>query len=125
MPFCYSPWSNIDISPTGAITPCCKFQTAGYPTFNLQNNSIDEYKNSIFLKEIKQEFTNFLRKYTPIHRCLMECTGVYHIPVYHHLQQHYEGTQTRIVAMNPLLLNRRISDLGTKEDKADRSDLLP
>jgi len=70
-----------------------------------------------------QEFTNFLRKYSPVHRCLMECTGVYHIPVYHHLQNQYEGTQTRIVAMNPLLLNRRISDLGTKEDKADARGL--
>ena len=59
MPFCYSPWSNIDINPMGRITPCCKFQTVEYPiTFNLQNNSIEEYRNSEFLKKIKQEFNN-------------------------------------------------------------------
>jgi MoaA/NifB/PqqE/SkfB family radical SAM enzyme len=59
MPFCYSPWSNIDISPTGAIAPCCKFQTTEYPIkFNLQNNSLEEYKNSDFLKQIKQEFND-------------------------------------------------------------------
>ncbi|WP_371803582.1 hypothetical protein [Candidatus Lokiarchaeum ossiferum] len=34
-----------------------------------------------------REFANFLRKYQPIHCCLMECTGVYHIPVFHHLQK--------------------------------------
>lgn len=59
MPFCYSPWTNIDISPVGAISPCCKFQTAEYPIkFNLQTNSIEEYKNSKFLTDIKQEFIN-------------------------------------------------------------------
>jgi MoaA/NifB/PqqE/SkfB family radical SAM enzyme len=59
MPFCYSPWTNIDISPTGMITPCCKFQTTEYPvTFNLQTNSINDYKNSDFLKKLKQEFTH-------------------------------------------------------------------
>jgi MoaA/NifB/PqqE/SkfB family radical SAM enzyme len=59
MPLCYSPWSNIDISPTGAIAPCCKFQTAEYPIkFNLQNSSITDYTNSEFLKKIKQEFVD-------------------------------------------------------------------
>jgi len=57
MPFCYSPWTNIDISPTGDVTPCCKFQTS-YCTqkFNIQNSSIDEYANSEFIAEIKQQF---------------------------------------------------------------------
>ncbi|MCF2141222.1 MAG: IS110 family transposase [Candidatus Lokiarchaeota archaeon] len=70
-----------------------------------------------------QEFSNFLRKYSPIHCCLMECTGVYHIPVYHHLQKFYQDTLTRVIAMNPLLLHRRLTDLGTKEDKADARGL--
>ncbi|WP_371803635.1 IS110 family transposase [Candidatus Lokiarchaeum ossiferum] len=69
------------------------------------------------------EFTNFLQKFRPLHCCLMECTGVYHIPVYHHLQKCYQDTTTRIIAMNPLLLNRRLTDLGTKEDKADARGL--
>jgi len=53
----------------------------------------------------------------------MECTGVYHIPVYHHLQNFYQDTLTRVIAMNPLLLHRRLTDLGTKEDKADARGL--
>jgi len=57
MPFCYSPWNNIDISPTGDIAPCCKFQRQYYDQqFNIQTHSIQEYKNSQMLKEIKQEF---------------------------------------------------------------------
>jgi hypothetical protein len=57
MPFCYSPWTNIDISPTGNITPCCKFQKNHYDqTFNIQHNSIHEYANSNFIREIKQQF---------------------------------------------------------------------
>jgi MoaA/NifB/PqqE/SkfB family radical SAM enzyme len=57
MPFCYSPWTNIDISPTGNITPCCKFQKNHYDQkFNIQHNSIHEYANSNFISEIKQQF---------------------------------------------------------------------
>ena len=57
MPFCYSPWTNIDISPTGDVTPCCKFRTSHYTQkFNIQNISIDDYADSEFIAEIKQEF---------------------------------------------------------------------
>ena len=59
MPFCYSPWTNIDIDPTGKITPCCKFQTQSYSqVFNLQHHSIDEYIASDFLRTVKQELDN-------------------------------------------------------------------
>jgi MoaA/NifB/PqqE/SkfB family radical SAM enzyme len=58
MTFCYSPWSNIDISPQGVITPCCKFQTANYSqSFNIQDCNLDDYVGSAFLAEIKQNFT--------------------------------------------------------------------
>ena len=30
MPFCYSPWTNIDIDPQGTMAPCCKFQKQYY-----------------------------------------------------------------------------------------------
>jgi len=98
-----------------------KHKVACSVSAQIQSGEIVEVINHGFRISPKglQEFSNFLQKYNPIHRCLMECTGVYHIPVYHHLQNHYDGSQTRIVAMNPLLLNRRISDLGSKEDKAD------
>jgi len=59
MPFCYSPWTNIDISPLGDISPCCKFQTKYYDQkFNIQAQSISDYANSEFLKDVKQEFQN-------------------------------------------------------------------
>lgn len=57
MPFCYSPWTNIDISPTGDISPCCKFQLQHYnQKFNIQSQSIEQYQNSDFLTAVKQEF---------------------------------------------------------------------
>ena len=58
MTFCHSPWTNIDISPQGAITPCCKFQMSNYKEkFNIQTHALDEYINSDFLVEIKKNFT--------------------------------------------------------------------
>lgn len=57
MPFCYSPWTNIDISPQGDITPCCKFQTPYYEQkFNIQSHTIEQYSNSEFLNLIRDEF---------------------------------------------------------------------
>jgi MoaA/NifB/PqqE/SkfB family radical SAM enzyme len=57
MPFCYSPWTNVDISPTGDITPCCKFQKNCYDQrFNIQTHSLSEYSNSALVNNIKQEF---------------------------------------------------------------------
>lgn len=57
MTFCYSPWTNVDISPQGVIAPCCKFQTNKYKEkFNIQKDALDEYTGSAFLAEIKQDF---------------------------------------------------------------------
>ena len=59
MPFCYSPWTNIDIDPAGKITPCCKFQKRYYTeTFNIQTDSIDSYVDSNLLQSVKQDFAN-------------------------------------------------------------------
>jgi hypothetical protein len=59
MPFCYSPWTNVDISPTGYISPCCKFQIRHYTQkFNIQNQTLTEYSDSNLIKQIKQEFVN-------------------------------------------------------------------
>jgi radical SAM protein with 4Fe4S-binding SPASM domain len=60
MPFCYAPWSNIDISPRGNISPCCKFQHEqyNYPRHNIITSDLNEYTNSELLKEIKQDFVN-------------------------------------------------------------------
>lgn len=57
MTFCHSPWTNLDISPTGDIAPCCKFQTGLYNQhFNIQKDNLDDYVGSAFLTTIKQEF---------------------------------------------------------------------
>lgn len=59
MPFCYSPWTNIDISTLGNMTPCCKFRVADESQrINIQSSSIDNYKNSKFVQDIKQTFLN-------------------------------------------------------------------
>jgi MoaA/NifB/PqqE/SkfB family radical SAM enzyme len=53
MPFCYSPWTNIDISPDGRVAPCCKFVGA-----NPEYTTVESYASSKFLEEIKQDFEN-------------------------------------------------------------------
>jgi len=60
MPFCYSPWANIDISPYGKIMPCCKFRPDKYNESpkNIKFNTIDEYLNSDTLKDTKEKFLN-------------------------------------------------------------------
>jgi MoaA/NifB/PqqE/SkfB family radical SAM enzyme len=59
MPFCYSPWTNVDISPAGDITPCCKFRRKYYAEqFNIQTHTLKEYANSQLVDEIKNEFLN-------------------------------------------------------------------
>jgi hypothetical protein len=56
MPFCYSPWTNVDISPRGDITPCCKFQDNN--KLNIQTSTLSDYANSESLSNIKQQFLN-------------------------------------------------------------------
>lgn len=59
MPFCYAPWSNIEIGPPGNILPCCKFRYDRYENvspFNINTTSLDEYKNSALLNSVKQDF---------------------------------------------------------------------
>lgn len=62
---------------------------------------------------------NFLKHYQPIAHYLMECTGIYHRPVYYALERAFPLAKDKIIAMNPLLVHRRLTDLGNKHDKAD------
>lgn len=56
MPFCYSPWTNLDISPVGDMAPCCKFITNKYPDrFNIRQYTLEQYKHSDFLNNVKQQ----------------------------------------------------------------------
>ena len=57
MPFCYAPWTNVDISPQGNILPCCKYNpTPQDPSFNIQSHSLTQYSRSAFLREIQKDF---------------------------------------------------------------------
>lgn len=57
MPFCYAPWTNVDISPQGQIGPCCKFRHEYYrPPLQIQNSTLDEYLANPVLEEIKENF---------------------------------------------------------------------
>ena len=55
MPFCYAPWTNLDIDPQGNLAPCCKYRH-DRPALNIQNSSISEYQNSAAVHEIKEIF---------------------------------------------------------------------
>lgn len=69
MPFCYAPWTNIDISPQGAMNPCCKFQSRS--NLNIQNNTITDYTDSKYIQQIKEDFINDLWP-TGCERCQIE-----------------------------------------------------
>jgi transposase len=69
------------------------------------------------------ELIGFLGKYQPVTHYLMECTGVYHLPLYHALRKAFPDQQKQIIAMNPLLLNRRLTDLDSHTDKVDARGL--
>ena len=59
MPFCYAPWSNVEIGPLGNILPCCKFRYDRYDNVspcNINTTSLDEYKNSTLLNSVKEDF---------------------------------------------------------------------
>lgn len=69
------------------------------------------------------ELLHFLLKFRPVANYLMECTGVYHLPLYYALQEKFPEDCKKIVAMNPLLLNRRLTDLDSHNDKVDSRKL--
>ena len=58
--FCFSPWTNLDINPDGAMRPCCKYDFYDNPN-NLYTTTIEEYKNSEFLVNLKKDFLNGIR----------------------------------------------------------------
>jgi sulfatase maturation enzyme AslB (radical SAM superfamily) len=58
MPFCYTPWSNIDIHPQGIISPCCKFRHGYYPDppLNINQHGLADYEQSRTLQIVRQDF---------------------------------------------------------------------
>lgn len=55
MPFCYAPWTNLDISPQGKLSPCCKFKHST-PALDINTHSIEQYINSPALVDVKEKF---------------------------------------------------------------------
>ena len=53
----------------------------------------------------------------------MECTGIYHLPLYYALQTAFPDRTKQIVAMNPLLIQRHGTMLGVKTDPINARDM--
>lgn len=51
--FCVLPWSGRSAQPFGHLTPCCEFDPKFY---SFESTDIDEYLNSDWLKNIKEQF---------------------------------------------------------------------
>jgi len=57
MPFCYAPWTNIEVSSRGDILPCCRYtMSESDPKFNLKSHGFEDYYHSDFLTQIKKDF---------------------------------------------------------------------
>ena len=91
----------------------------------LQNASTIEVKEHTFRNSVQglNELISFLKNYTPVSHYLMECTGVYHLPLVHKLREAFPERREKIVPMNPLMVHWRITDLGVKNDRADAKDM--
>jgi hypothetical protein len=59
-----------------------------------------------------RDLVAFLDRFHPVSHYLMECTGVYHLPIYYALQRAFPNEIDRIIAMNPLMVKRRLTDFG-------------
>jgi MoaA/NifB/PqqE/SkfB family radical SAM enzyme len=55
--FCYNAFLGLDISPSGDLKPCCKYQNKSIPKFNILQG-ISTYKDSKFLKDLQTQFLN-------------------------------------------------------------------
>jgi transposase len=98
-----------------------KFKIAVCITGQVSDGTIVTVKEHVFRATPYgvNELINFLKKYTPVKYYLMECTGIYHLPIYHALQDAFPDASSRVVAMNPLMIHRRIGDLGKHADRTD------
>jgi MoaA/NifB/PqqE/SkfB family radical SAM enzyme len=55
--FCHNAFLGLDISPSGDLKPCCKYQNKSIPKFNILQG-ISKYKDSKFLKDLQTQFLN-------------------------------------------------------------------
>ncbi len=99
------------------IVTCIQAQLQNATTVEIANHTFSNSPNGL------QELVSFLRKYTPVSHYLMECTGVYHLPLVYILRETFPEEAKKIVPMNPLMVHWRIAELGVKHDKADARDI--
>lgn len=100
-----------------SITVCVKVQLRTSEIVEVQTHKFNTTPKGL------QELTRFLQHFHPVAHYLLECTGVYHLPLYYALQKTFPSNRNQIVAMNPLLVHRRLTDFGKKTDKADAASL--
>jgi sulfatase maturation enzyme AslB (radical SAM superfamily) len=91
--FCYAPWTNLEILPSGDILPCCKFlPSTGQENFNIVQHTIQDYRSSQLLIDVKQEF-NQGRWPKGCNRCqIEESSGIKSKRILDHerWKQHYD-----------------------------------
>lgn len=63
--FCHYPWVGLDITPQGEFRPCCKYESSKL------HSSLSEYKESIELAKLKEEFLAGQRP-TACNRCWVD-----------------------------------------------------
>ena len=59
--FCHQPWNGLFLKQNGSIWPCCKYRPEldkNFQNYYIQSNSIEEYKDSKFVKTLQQQFLN-------------------------------------------------------------------
>ena len=120
-----SPHNIDEILQFGVGMDVHKYQIAVCVSGKLPSGDIVTVKNHVFRATPRglKELMHFLQKYSPVNTYLMECTGVYHLPVFYALQKAFPTSKGKIVAMNPLMLNRRVGDLGQHADRTDAKGL--
>lgn len=95
------------------IVVCVKAQLFDATIIEIQTHTFKAHPAGI------DEICHYLLKYQPVSFFLMECTGVYHLPLYYALKAAFPKYQNQVIAMNPLMINHRLAEFGNKHDKAD------
>jgi MoaA/NifB/PqqE/SkfB family radical SAM enzyme len=91
--FCFAPWTNLEVLPSGDILPCCKFTPDPAQAFNIKIHTVEDFRNSKLLDLVKQDF---LQNKWPsgCARCqIEECSGIKskRILDYERWHQHYKN----------------------------------
>ena len=59
--FCIQPWNGLFLKQNGLMWPCCKFRhdlDENFKDYYIQSNTLKEFKDSKFIKELQKQFLN-------------------------------------------------------------------